>query len=694
MSQSIVSRGKCVNDAVEMGLTILGAAREEVSIEILEMETKKFLRAKPAVVRITKQKSSTKPKKEHNWESMIDEQLDDTSTSLEEVIEELFKEEKGLKGMVEIKNGQIIGQPSPTQFPTISTGKYIKLYKNGFLSEGTTIVEEGDHFEIKVDSEETETKWRIEMDSAHLAVTLHVEPGVKIIRSVKDCPPAQHVFLEAQEVRSSQNTLTYEAIINKLESLNVIHGFHHQEMMKAIETDKPGSFVVAKGIESIEGQNGYLEVISAFEDKENGPKKRANGTVDFREIRSVPSVSQGQVIALVHPPIPGIPGKTVTNKPLPAKQTFPLVIQTGKGVMLVETDGVGKLVASESGRPYLEKSGQLVKISIMQKMVYSGDVTIESGNIRFNGDVDILGNVENSMLVEADGVIQISENVNMATIISKSSVLISRNVIGSTISAGKDNMYISELVYILDAVEQNVGKLIQSIDQLRKVPAWKLSDYEKNGLLPLLKLLMEKKFSTLKGLIQQFLEIAEKGDQWISTDWKDMSEDLRMCFLSSIPNKWHSFDALHTLLHDLGVLHDQYKIADETGSAVELLYSLNSNIFSSGDVMVFGQGCYNSKVHAGGTVRINGVLRGGDVFAREGVFVKEAGSVSGVGTRIVVPQGKTISMNLAREGTVIQIGKVCHKFSQDVTHFSAYVDENGRIGFHSTGRESKLHVQI
>ncbi len=53
MSQSIVSRGKNVKEAIDIGLDILGVNQENVSIEVLQMETKKFLRAKPAVVRVT-----------------------------------------------------------------------------------------------------------------------------------------------------------------------------------------------------------------------------------------------------------------------------------------------------------------------------------------------------------------------------------------------------------------------------------------------------------------------------------------------------------------------------------------------------------------------------------------------------------------------------------------------------------------
>ncbi len=640
-----------------------------------------------------------KEEKSVDWESIIDEQLERSDKTVEDeailftpsLKHEGFDEDMD-DGMVAVKDGEIFGKPSSTQYPTISVGKYIKLFKNGKLAEGTTIVTKDDHFSLEIEEKEMATKWRVEMDPHQLTVSIHVEPGVKIERFIKDSGPATHLFIETQEKKIIQNTLTYEEIISKLEELQVVHGFHHQEIMKALETSEPASFIIARGVEATDGRNGYLELISSLEYKQEGPKEREDGTVDFREIASIPTVCQGQVIGIVHSPIPGIPGKTVTNKPLPAKQTFPLVIHTGKGVLFIEGKDEGRIVATESGRPVLEKSGQLVKISIVQKMVYSGDVTISTGNVRFNGDIDILGNVEKSMEVEADGIITIAENVNMATVISKSSILLRKNVIGSTISSGKDNMFITELVSILDQIEQQVGKLILSIDQLRKVPALKLSDYKKSGLLPLLNLLLEKKFSVLKAYVKQFQEITVRGEKWISSEWNDMALKLRLCFLAAIPNKYHSFEEINMLLYDIGVLHDDFKVTSKAENFVELLYSLNSLLFCSGDITIFGQGCYNTKIHSGGTVKINGVLRGGEVYAREGMVVKEAGSISGAGTKLVVPQDQTIMMNLAREGTTIQIGKAIHKFEQDLTYFSAFCDENGRIGFNSTRKEQHIHV--
>lgn len=155
-----------------------------------------------------------------------------------------------------------------------------------------------------------------------------------------------------------------------------------------------------------EGENGKIELLVDL-NKGAKVKEKEDGTVDFREKQEFPSVEKGQVIAIVHPPVPGIPGITVTNEPLPPKPTYPLTIQPGKGIALIEQGK--KILATETGRPLIEQRGLIVRVSIFPKLVHSHDVNLLSGNIRFKGDLDVLGNVEEGMVVEADGNILIQK---------------------------------------------------------------------------------------------------------------------------------------------------------------------------------------------------------------------------------------------------------------------------------------------
>jgi uncharacterized protein len=56
MGQTIISKGRNIEDAINVGLTVLKSNREEVLIEIIQKEKKGIfrIRSKPAIVKLTK----------------------------------------------------------------------------------------------------------------------------------------------------------------------------------------------------------------------------------------------------------------------------------------------------------------------------------------------------------------------------------------------------------------------------------------------------------------------------------------------------------------------------------------------------------------------------------------------------------------------------------------------------------------
>ncbi|MGG0719988.1 FapA family protein [Robertmurraya massiliosenegalensis] len=690
MSQSVLSKGKNVMEAIELGLQLLATKKEEVSIEVIQQETKGFLRlgSRQAVVKLTKIKSPSSHSElveiisPDNIEDMIENIESPTSepaqTQIEHTIEPIFKDipDEELEGKVWVKDGQIFCKASELHYPTITVGKGVKLLKNNELVHGTTIATEEDHFELQTTEEVKETKWNITMDSDRLHVVLLIEPGMRKICKVKDTAPDFHIVLEAEETVEMINDLKYKEVLSSLEELKVIHGFNHSEIMRAVNTDTKGQFTIASGIPPKDGENGRIQLM-VDTDTKRGLKERTNGTVDFREIQVIPTVQKGQVVAIVHPPIPGTPGYTVTNEPLPPKPTYPLIIQYGKGTTFIENQN--KIVATETGRPMVEQKGLLAKVSIIPKLVHEGDVNISSGNIRFKGDVDILGHVEDGMVVEGEGNVGIFKNVYSASVSSTSTLTIHGNVIGSTISAGKQNIFTSEMVYMLANIHEQMQKLLSTIHQLMNLPAFKTSDYSKKGLLPLIKILLEKKFQLLNTHVQQFIGVSKKGSHLLDLEWLTLAEQLRLCFQTSVSNEYHSPERLTALLKKIEEMIEKNNNDKDKECIVKLKYALNSKIHSGGNVFITGQGCYNSKVHSGGNIMINGVLRGGEIYARLEANIKEVGSEGGVISKVIVSNKGIIKIGLAKESTVIQIGKVKHTFQKEQRNVVARLDENERL---------------
>jgi hypothetical protein len=252
-----------------------------------------------------------------------------------------------------------------------------------------------------------------------------------------------------------------------------------------------------------------------------------------------------------------------------------------------------------------------------------------------------------------------------------------QNVIGSIISSGKSNIYVLELSRLLAVIEEQMEKFILSIKQLTAFSAFKAQ----NSLFPFMKLLLSDKFRLLATTTKQYLEVSERGKDVLDRSWLELAKRFRLCFFSHVPNEWHSLEQLAILLADIREVIHRHRMVERQNGYVEFMYALNSTIYCSGNVSFLGQGCYNCKIHAGGSLKINGVMRGGEAYAERGAIIKETGSEIGVPTCIVVPSDQTIKIELAREGTVIQIGKVKYTFEKEQSYVEAALNEKQQIVF-------------
>ncbi|MBB6283908.1 hypothetical protein HNR34_002280 [Geobacillus subterraneus] len=652
-------------------MAILQGKREEVHVEIIQKETRKIwiIGSKPAIVKLTKIERQTESS------GAVKEEKFSVTNANEEQIKAT---EDHLSGKAWVRRGEIFYRSAPLCYPTITVGQGVLLLKNGYPVTGTTVVTEGDQLEIQTIEETVETKWDIVLDEDKLHAILHIEPGMKKRFQLKDVFPDHHIELKAEQHIEIQNTLEYQSVLQKLKSLNIVQGFDFTAMTEAAKATKPGDFVIARGMKPQQGKNGWVELTVNLDSKQAGPKLREDGTVDFREVKNIPSVHPGQVIAVVHPPIPGVPGMTVTNEPIPPKPVHPVAVHLGKGVTAIENGT--KIVALASGRPVFRQQGLDVHIFIADKLIHQGDVDLSSGNIRFHGDVDITGSVEDGMSVEAGGTITVFQHVNRATITSKQAIFIRQNVIGSVISSGAGHILVSELVHLLSTIEGGIEKMISSVKQLVSSPAFKRTDWKQNGLFPLIKLLMDYKFRSLAAEVKKYIEAAKTSNrQQLESVWSDLAERFQLCFFSNMPNELHSLEQLAKLLDDIKTTTKQHANINGGDSYIEMAYALNSTVYCSGDITVFGQGCYNCTIHSDGFLDIKGIMRGGRAYARKGACIQEAGSDSGVVTRIVVPHGHTVKFGVVKEGTIVQIGETAYTFRKEHRQIEAVLDESGQI---------------
>ncbi|WP_337019562.1 FapA family protein [Oceanobacillus massiliensis] len=686
--ENIVSRGRNIEEAIQLGLKIMEAAKQDVNVEIIQQDVKGFMGIgkKQAIVKLSLVKSQPTNQPTFHYassstedlvESLLQRESKKTADKQSETKQTGIPAADAEEGTVYVKDGQITVKDSPAGYSTVTIGKGIQLIKNNeVVTEKSTVLSEKDSIKIKLeDAIVTDTKWSLSFEDEKLRALLKIDPGCRISYKLKDVTPNRHIEIESEELKEIKNTLTYDDVIKKMEALQITYGINHDEIMTAIQTSEPGEFEIAAGRKTESGKDGWLE-IKVDVNPHNGLIADERGKVDFRETNLIPTVEKGAIIGVIHPPIPGRSGITVKSETLPAKQSHPLKLILKD---LVEVDD--RLVATEAGRPSIEQRGNLVKAAIIPKLVHRSNVDLSSGNIRFNGDIEIVGEVEENMSVEAGGDIFVHKSAAMANLISSKSITIKGNVVSSELSAGKNSMLIVELGQLLGMMHEQLNKMIALIKQLQQSPAFKSSDFAITGLQPLITILLEKRFQNFLSYAKQYQEVAEKGKDYLDSDeWYHVAISIRQIFLT-ISNQITTMERLVQLSEKMKELEEFSEVPVEPNSYITLSDTINSSLYCSGDISIIGKGCINTKVHAGGHLKVTGILRGGEVFGRLGATINEVGSHSGTKAVISVPIDQQIKITRAFEGTVLKIGNKIMALKEEKKNFTARINSNDEIIF-------------
>jgi uncharacterized protein (DUF342 family) len=209
---------------------------------------------------------------------------------------------------------------------------------------------------------------------------------------------------------------TVEELKQYLAKGGINYGVDEQALEQAIKN--PGSIItVAKGESPTEPIDGVVEYKFPLK-TEIKPKEDKSGNVDYFDLGFVFNVKAGALLATKTPPVEGKPGHDVTGKVLMPKKPFNPKFVAGKGAKLSE-DGLS-IFAEVAGTPRLIDG----RVVVLQTLDVDKDVDFATGNIVFNGSVNIRGSVLSGFSVEADGDVIIAGIVEEATVKAKGNVII------------------------------------------------------------------------------------------------------------------------------------------------------------------------------------------------------------------------------------------------------------------------------
>jgi hypothetical protein len=151
-----------------------------------------------------------------------------------------------------------------------------------------------------------------------------------------------------------------------------------------------------------------------------------DGRIDFRERRIFVAVKKDQLLAVKVSATRGRGGKDVRGEEIPARDGVDIEVKTAD--LCVFHPESGEIRATEAG--ILSVVGASFRVSAKQDI--SGDVDFSTGNIRFQGNVEITGSIQPGFIVASRGDIKIGGDVQSATVKSHGNVVIAGGVVGES----------------------------------------------------------------------------------------------------------------------------------------------------------------------------------------------------------------------------------------------------------------------
>jgi len=168
-------------------------------------------------------------------------------------------------------------------------------------------------------------------------------------------------------------------------------------------------FIIARGIPSENGTDARL-IYHVEINRQLKPKEKEDGSVDFKDLGTIQEVKRGDLLCEKIAAIPGKNGTDVKGTKIQAVD--------GKDISLPE--GANTVVSEDKLKLFAALDGHITflggKINILNTFTIKGNVSNETGNIDFSGNVIVRGDVSSGFSVKAEGDVTIDGVVEAAKI--------------------------------------------------------------------------------------------------------------------------------------------------------------------------------------------------------------------------------------------------------------------------------------
>lgn len=263
----------------------------------------------------------------------------------------------------------------------------------------------------------TEEQLEIASGGEKIPENVEEEPYARLI---VEMPRDKMKAVIRYDTRAGARQPTKEMVMAALAEAGVVYGIDEE----AIEDGVKGlvAFTAAEGLQPIPGENAYID--RKFNLGVQGrPVLDEYGKADYKDLNLFVLAKENQTLAIRIPQTKGKAGKNVLGVVVPAQNGRPCPMPEGRNTKVV---GENRLIATANGQ-IIDKGS---RISVDPRLEIKGGVGVQTGDIDFDGTIDIRGDVEQGFKVKATGDINIKGSINGAEVTGRN-VYISGGITGA-----------------------------------------------------------------------------------------------------------------------------------------------------------------------------------------------------------------------------------------------------------------------
>jgi len=219
-------------------------------------------------------------------------------------------------------------------------------------------------------------------------------------------------------------------VVRSLQKKGIVAEVDMLQLTQIIEQKNTSGDIIVRGESPSPPTPGKIEFYVDPSLLDQSPVMDESGNVDYKNLKMFQSVVKGEPILRKHDPVPGTRGFDVFGKTIPPKEPDQVFLPVAEGIEVLE--GGYLAVAAVDG--CVTKVHE--RLCVMQLFHVGGDVSYKSGNIDFNGSVDISRDVLSGFKVKVTGDVVVRGVVEAAEIEAEGNI----DILGGFQGAGRGRL--------------------------------------------------------------------------------------------------------------------------------------------------------------------------------------------------------------------------------------------------------------